>query len=91
MRTRAEKLKQYEEWLQREYGGLLRLEDLAQVLRYPTVQAVRQARYRGRLPVEVFHVPSRRGWFATSQAVAGLLVATEEDGPSESAEGSVMD
>jgi hypothetical protein len=90
VRSRAEKLRQYEEWLQREYGGLLRLEDLAQVLRYPSVQAVRQARYRGRLPVEVFRISARRGWFATSQAVAGLLATAEEDGHSQPAEGRVM-
>jgi hypothetical protein len=90
VRSKAEKLEQYEEWLQRDYGGLLRLEDLAQVLHYPSVQAVRQARYRGRLPVEVFRISARRGWFATSQAVAGLLAAADEDGCGQPGEDSVM-
>jgi hypothetical protein len=72
------KLRKYETWLQGTYGCLLTLSDLACVLHYPSVQAVQQARARGRLPVKVFQIPARRGWFATSQSVAQLLASLED-------------
>ncbi len=61
------------EELVHRYGQLLTLTDLTEVLRYPSVQALRKARIRGRLPLELVQFPNRRGWFATARAVAELL------------------
>lgn len=62
-----------EEQLVHRYGQLLTLSDLTDVLRYPSIQALRKARIRGRLPLELIQFPNRRGWFATARAVAALL------------------
>ncbi len=62
-----------EEQLVHRYGQLLTLSDLTDVLRYPSVQALRKARIRGRLPLELIKFPNRRGLFATARAVAALL------------------
>ena len=62
-----------EEQLVHRYGQLLTLSDLTDVLRYPSVQALRKARIRGQLPIELVKFPNRRGWFATARAVAALL------------------
>ena len=44
------------------YGQLMTLTDLADVLRYPSVQALRKARIRGQLPLELIRFPNRHGW-----------------------------
>jgi hypothetical protein len=63
--------------LRERYGDLLGLDDLAGLLRYPSVGAVRAARLRGRLPVEVTKLPHRRGWYTTPRALAGVLARLE--------------
>lgn len=68
---------QIEAELRTRYGSLLTLSDLAVVLRYPSVAAVRKARLRGHLPVRVSRMPPRRGWFTTPSAVAELLARIE--------------
>lgn len=70
---------QIEAELRSQYGALLTLSDLAVVLRYPSVAAVRKARQRGHLPLPVSRMPPRRGWYATPSAVAELLARI--DGP----------
>lgn len=47
--------------------------DVQEVLRYPTADALRAARSRGRLTLEMFRVPGRRGLFARTEDVARLL------------------
>lgn len=60
--------------LRERYGELLTLADIAEVLRYPSEQAVRRAHARGLLPVELVRFPGRRrGLFATARTVAALL------------------
>ncbi len=60
--------------LRERYGELLTLADIAEVLRYPSQQAVRRAHARGLLPLELVRFPGRRrGWFATARTVAALL------------------
>ncbi|MBQ4853612.1 hypothetical protein IMW82_02830 [Rhodanobacter sp. B2A1Ga4] len=73
MVTKAER----ETDLRKRFGDVLTLSDLAAVLRYPSVGAVRKARERGQLPVALVQMPPRRGWFATTEAVAELLCALE--------------
>lgn len=56
------------------YGEVLTLADIAQVLRYPSLAAARQARVRGTLPVPVAKLALGRKWVATARAVAEVLV-----------------
>lgn len=66
--------------LSHKFGEMLSLTDLANVLRYPSVGAVRQARRRGLLPVQTQRPIGRRGWFATARAVAEYLYKLESGG-----------
>lgn len=47
--------------------------DVQQALRYRTADGFRAARSRGRLGLEMFALPRRRGLFAWTQDVALLL------------------
>lgn len=75
----------YAQFLMREYGVLLSVEEVAKVLRYPNAEAARRAHYRGKLPVPLKKLPGRRILFATATDVARALgelegrEATEED------------
>ncbi len=57
------------------YGELLTLADLVEVLRYPSLGAIRQARRRGSLNVATYRISGRQGWFATATAVAEYLTS----------------
>lgn len=43
--------------------------DLASALLYPSGDAFRAAKHRGGIPVELFRVPGRKGWFARREDV----------------------
>lgn len=75
MLTRSER----EEDLRRRFGDFLTLSELAVLLRYPSVGAIRKARLRGQLPLRLIQMPPRRGWFATAETVAELLYALEQE------------
>lgn len=64
--------------LRERYGELLTLEDLATVLRYPSLAAIRQARRRRQLPLPLVQLPPRRAWFTTPEAVAQLLNSLDQ-------------
>jgi len=55
------------------YGGLVNSTSLARVLAYPSADAVRLAHRRRTLPVRMFRVPHRKGWFAATEDVAAWL------------------
>ena len=59
------------------YGPLLTTQEVAEVLRYRSPQAVLKARMRGNLPVPMTRLPSRRGWFMSSHALAKYLAGVE--------------
>ena len=63
------------------YGPLMTLRDVAEILRYPSLPAARKARLRGKFPVQLVKLPNRRGWWATTRAVADYLesIGTEKD------------
>lgn len=63
--------------LTQRYGQLLTLEEVAQVLRYPSVQAVRAAHSRGQLPIPLFRMGPRRRLFASAGALADYLLRLE--------------
>ena len=66
------------ESLTQRYGQLLTLEEVAQVLRYPSIQAARKAHSRGQLPIRMFRMGPRRGLFASAGALADYLSRLEE-------------
>lgn len=64
--------------LTQRYGQLLTLDEVAEVLRYPSVQAARKAHSRGQLPIRLFHIGPRRGLFASAGAMADYLWRLQE-------------
>lgn len=58
-------------------GPLLTTQEVAEVLRYQSPQAVLKARTRGNLPVPMTRLPSRRGWFMSSHGLAKFLASVE--------------
>lgn len=53
--------------------GLLCVEPLRNALDFASAEAFRIAFHSGRLPVPVFKIPGRQGWFARSTDVASWL------------------
>jgi hypothetical protein len=45
----------------------------AKAMGFKSPDALRQARRDGRLPISMFRIPGRRGWFAATQAVIEWL------------------
>lgn len=62
-----------EEDLLKLYGPLLSGESLRKALGFRTQGAVRQAIWQGRVPVPVFLLEHRKGYFALSKDVASWL------------------
>lgn len=50
--------------------------ETARVMGFPTTEAMYKARQAGRLPIELFQLPGRRGWFASTLAVREWLQAS---------------
>lgn len=59
--------------LQNIYGPLMHSRDVQQALRFRTADGFRAARSRGRLVLDMFTLPRRRGLFAKTEDVARLL------------------
>ncbi|MCP1373830.1 hypothetical protein [Dyella lutea] len=47
--------------------------ETARLLGYPSTGALAKARQTGRLPIEMFQMPGRRGWFAATASVRAWL------------------
>lgn len=47
--------------------------ETARIMGFPTTEALYKARQAGRLPIELFQLPGRRGWFAATQSVREWL------------------
>jgi hypothetical protein len=52
---------------------LISASETARLLGYPSIGALAKARQTGRLPIAMFQVPGRRGWFAATQTVRAWL------------------
>lgn len=59
--------------LLREHGPLLSAAATAKLLGFSNTDALRQARLQQRLPVRMFAIQGRRGWFASTSAVGDWL------------------
>ena len=55
------------------FGPLMTGENLWRTLGYPSSTAFAQARRRGRLPISVFQVKNRRGYFGFTADVVGWI------------------
>jgi hypothetical protein len=62
--------------LMQEYGPFLPASATAKLLGFNSTDALRQARVRQRLPVPMFAIEGRRGWFASTTAVAAWIEET---------------
>jgi len=47
--------------------------ETARIMGFPTTEALYKARQAGRLPIDLFRLPGRRGWFAATPAVREWL------------------
>lgn len=57
----------------REFGVVLSSARTAQLLGYKNLDALAKARERGALPIQMFRIPHRKGWFAETTAIAAWL------------------
>jgi len=62
--------------LMEAHGMILSASATARVLGFSSTDALRLARCRGRLPISMFQVDGRRGWFASTRDVARWLDQT---------------
>lgn len=52
---------------------ILSAADTARLMGFPSIEALSKARKSGRLPIQMFQLPGRRGWFASRHAVKAWL------------------
>lgn len=62
-------------WLVQTYGPLLDAAATAKAMGFRSPDALRQARRDGRLPIPMFKIEGRRGWFSSTPVVAEWLDA----------------
>lgn len=55
---------------------ILSASETARLMGFSTSAALAKARLAGRLPIEMFQLPGRRGWFASTQQVREWLEAS---------------
>lgn len=60
-------------WLMREHGAILRASVAAKILGFESTEALRRARIRQTLPIPMFTIEGRRGWFASTAVVAAWI------------------
>lgn len=53
--------------------------ETARVMGFSSTEALAKARLAGRLPIEMFKLPGRRGWFASTASVRAWLEQTLAD------------
>lgn len=62
-------------WLTQTYGALIQVKDLSRLLGFKSAASLRRARSTGRLPIRLFKMAGRRGWFAYAGDVGVFLRA----------------
>lgn len=61
------------------YGELMDSRALTALFKFGSDRSFRRSAAKGTLPVSVFHMPGRRGWFARTRDVAMWLAAPGRD------------
>ena len=54
----------------REFGVVVSSAEAARLLGFRNTDALAKARVRGLLPIHMFRLPNRKGWFAETTAIA---------------------
>ncbi|MBB6186670.1 hypothetical protein HDE77_001020 [Rhodanobacter sp. MP7CTX1] len=54
--------------------------ETARIMGFSTTEALYKARQAGRLPIDLFRLPGRRGWFAATPAVREWLHGVMSEG-----------
>jgi len=57
---------------------LMSAAETARVMGFTSTEALAKARLTGRLPIDMFKLPGRRGWFASTTSVRAWLERTLE-------------
>lgn len=58
--------------------------ETARIMGFSTTEALYKARQAGRLPIDMFRLPGRRGWFASTPAVREWLQTIVSPSPNVS-------
>ena len=66
--------------IMQKYGPLLSLEEIRDVLKYKTEEAVKKAYYKGTLPIKLVKIEGRAGLFCTAQAMADYIDQVDKEG-----------
>lgn len=80
-------LPDYAAELVRLYGPVVGSKDISRILGYASPDAFRKARSRKTIPIRVFRLPGRRGYFASTSEIAHWLWNAVEN---SSAHGPVL-
>lgn len=64
--------------IRNKYGELLSLEEIADVFKYKTVEAVRKAHSRGTLPIALYRFPKKSGYYGRADDVAKSIDEMQE-------------
>lgn len=67
------------------YGELMDSQALTAFFKFGSDRSFRRSAVKGALPVGVFRIPGRRGWFARTRDVAVWLAAIQRDASNGSA------
>lgn len=74
---------EFEIRLTRALGPIVAGTALSRALGYPSQAAFRQAAYRERLPIPVFKIEGRRGYFALTADIATWLFKHQKRSPAK--------
>ncbi len=66
--------------IMQKYGPLLSLEEIRDVLKYKTEEAVKKAYYKGTLPIKLVKIEGRAGLFCSAQAMADYIDKVDKEG-----------
>lgn len=62
-------------WIASMYGGVVQAKDVSRLLSFSNPAALRRAHTTGRLPIRLFQLKGRRGWFAHAAEISAYLRA----------------
>jgi hypothetical protein len=60
-------------YFRKKYGELLTIEEVAEVLRYKSVSAVRKAHSRKKIPIKLYRLHGRSGYLARVEEVVECI------------------
>lgn len=66
--------------IMQKYGPLLSLEEIRDVLKYKTEEAVKKAYYKGTLPIKLVKIEGRAGLFCSAQTMADYIDQVDKEG-----------